>query len=140
MVFPRHTAECPKTSRPGGPIVVRSSTHLLAGVAALVTVSLLTCGCTSFSEYVHNGFKVGPNYRPPPAAVAKDWIDAADVRVKRSDDLSRWWTVFDDPCSTRSFATPTGRTFPCGRPASACWKRGPRCSSTWETSSRKRKR
>jgi len=59
-------------------------------------VALLACGCTSVSEYIHNGFKVGPNYCPPSAPVAKDWIDAADIR-KRSDDLSRWWAVFNDP-------------------------------------------
>src|SRR2546429_680049 len=32
------------------------------------------------------------------APVAPDWIDAADVRVRKdADDLSRWWTVFTDP-------------------------------------------
>lgn len=77
---------------------MRSSTTLLAGVAILASVSILTCGCTSVSEYIHNGFKVGPNYCPPPAPVAKDWIDAADVRVRKpADDLSRWWTIFSDP-------------------------------------------
>src|SRR3984957_7628014 len=54
-------------------------------------------GCTSPCEYVNNGFKVGPNYQKPPAPIAKSWIDAADVRVRtESDDLSRWWTVFND--------------------------------------------
>ena len=49
-------------------------------------------------EYIHNGFKVGPNYSPPPAPVAQNWIDANDVRVrKQSDDLSKWWVVFKDP-------------------------------------------
>jgi NodT family efflux transporter outer membrane factor (OMF) lipoprotein len=55
-------------------------------------------GCTSLSEYVHNGFKVGPNYQKPPAAVAPEWIDAGDVRIRTdADDLSRWWQVFNDP-------------------------------------------
>src|SRR5579863_5929125 len=55
-------------------------------------------GCTSISEYVQNGFKVGPNYRTPDAAVANNWIDASDKRVRsESDDLSKWWTVFNDP-------------------------------------------
>jgi NodT family efflux transporter outer membrane factor (OMF) lipoprotein len=50
------------------------------------------------TEYVHNGFKVGPNYRKPDAAVAVNWIDATDKRVRTdSDDLSKWWTVFNDP-------------------------------------------
>jgi len=61
---------------------------------------LIAClsGCTSLSEYVRNGFKVGPNYSKPPAAVAPNWIDAADKRVRsENDDLSQWWKVFGDP-------------------------------------------
>ena len=59
---------------------------------------MLTCGCTSLSDYIRQGFKVGPNYCTPPAPVAKDWIDATDIRVRKpADDLSRWWTVFNDP-------------------------------------------
>src|SRR5262249_24323569 len=43
-------------------------------------------------------FKVGPNYHKALAPVANDWIDADDVRVRQeSDDLSRWWAVFNDP-------------------------------------------
>jgi NodT family efflux transporter outer membrane factor (OMF) lipoprotein len=96
MVFARREPEFPASCRPGGP--VRPATHFLAGVAALAAVSVLACGCTSVSQYVQNGFKVGPNYSPPPAPVAKDWIDAGDIRVRRqSDDLSRWWSVFHDP-------------------------------------------
>jgi NodT family efflux transporter outer membrane factor (OMF) lipoprotein len=57
-----------------------------------------TCGCTPLREYVHNGFKVGPNYCKPVAPVAADWIDAGDVRIREeSPNLQRWWTVFDDP-------------------------------------------
>jgi NodT family efflux transporter outer membrane factor (OMF) lipoprotein len=76
--------------------------------AHLVTLSLLRgllillfaggVGCTSMREYIHNGFKVGPNYSTPPAPVARDWIDADDRRVREQcDDLRQWWTVFDDP-------------------------------------------
>src|SRR5579859_2965387 len=62
-------------------------------------VALASCaGCTSWAEYVHNGFKVGPNYQRPPAQVAVNWIDAADKRVRTEEgDLSKWWTVFNDP-------------------------------------------
>jgi NodT family efflux transporter outer membrane factor (OMF) lipoprotein len=64
----------------------------------LVALAMCCCGCTSLTEYVHNGFKVGPNYRTPDAAVANNWIDASDKRVRTdSDDLSKWWTVFNDP-------------------------------------------
>jgi NodT family efflux transporter outer membrane factor (OMF) lipoprotein len=63
-------------------------------VAALAALG----GCTSPAEFIKNGFKVGPQYAVPPAAVAADWIDASDKRVRHeSDDLSKWWTVFNDP-------------------------------------------
>ncbi len=63
-----------------------------------VALAMCCCGCTPLTEYVQNGFKVGPNYRKPIAAVASDWIDASDKRVRtESDDLSKWWTVFNDP-------------------------------------------
>ena len=51
----------------------RKATVYLA--AALLCLS----GCTSFSDYVHNGFKVGPEYSGAKAAVAPKWIDAADA-------------------------------------------------------------
>ena len=55
-------------------------------------------GCTPVSEYVHNGFKVGPNFKRPPAPVASEWIDSADARVRTEEaDLRNWWTVFKDP-------------------------------------------
>jgi NodT family efflux transporter outer membrane factor (OMF) lipoprotein len=71
-----------------------------AGVcfAGVLTLALSCPGCTPWTEYVHNGFKVGPNYHKPPAAVAPDWIDAGDKRLRKGkDDLSHWWTVFQDP-------------------------------------------
>lgn len=70
------------------------------GRAATLAASLLlsTSGCTPLSQYVHQHFKVGPDYARPPAPVAQDWIDAADPRVKtETPDLSEWWEVFDDP-------------------------------------------
>jgi NodT family efflux transporter outer membrane factor (OMF) lipoprotein len=70
----------------------------LLSMCGVGLVVLMIGGCTSFSEYVSNGFKVGPNYRQPPAATAPDWIDTADKRVRReTDDLSKWWAVFQDP-------------------------------------------
>ena len=48
-------------------------------VAMLLTTVL--CGCTPCREYIHNGFKVGPNYGRPAAPVAQQWIDANDKRV-----------------------------------------------------------
>ncbi|HEY3393235.1 MAG TPA: efflux transporter outer membrane subunit [Lacipirellulaceae bacterium] len=49
-------------------------------------------------DWWHNGFKVGPNYCPPAAPVASQWIDYADPRVESEEQqLSDWWTVFNDP-------------------------------------------
>lgn len=62
----------------------------------LLTVSFLG-GCTGVREYFHNDCKVGPDYKPPCAPIANQWIDANDKRVRTEhDDLAGWWTVFDD--------------------------------------------
>lgn len=66
--------------------------------AVLALGALALGGCTSPREYLHNGFKVGPQYVTPPAPVAEQWIDSNDVRLRsETDDLSTWWAVFDDP-------------------------------------------
>ncbi len=63
-----------------------------------VLLTTVLCGCTPCREYIHNGFKVGPNYCKPAAPVAQQWIDANDKRVSTSeDDLCQWWGVFHDP-------------------------------------------
>ena len=68
------------------------------GAAAIAAAVICSGGCTSLHQYVHNGFKVGPNYAPPSAPVADDWIDVADERVRsETDDLTHWWTAFSDP-------------------------------------------
>jgi len=73
---------------------VYRQTYLYCLAAAVLCLS----GCTSFSDYVHHGFKVGPEFGPPKAAVAPQWIDATDIRVRsHAADLSRWWCVFNDP-------------------------------------------
>jgi NodT family efflux transporter outer membrane factor (OMF) lipoprotein len=70
----------------------------LALSGLLMALALLAGGCTSPGEWVRNGFKVGPNSSRPPAPIAQNWIDAADVRVRTEcDDLAGWWTVFNDP-------------------------------------------
>jgi NodT family efflux transporter outer membrane factor (OMF) lipoprotein len=72
------------------------------GSWAAITVCLIAVGlmggCTGPREYIHNGFKVGPNYCPPSAPVAETWIDASDQRVRTtSEDISQWWRIFNDP-------------------------------------------
>jgi NodT family efflux transporter outer membrane factor (OMF) lipoprotein len=62
-----------------------------------VLLLALCAGCTSWREYLHNGFKVGPNYRPPNARVAQHWIDAVDIRTEENPEILKcWWTVFND--------------------------------------------
>jgi NodT family efflux transporter outer membrane factor (OMF) lipoprotein len=53
------------------------------------------------SEYIHNGFKVGPNYSRPATPVPSRWIDEGNARVHVGDpNLAAWWDVFDDPILT----------------------------------------
>jgi len=67
----------------------------------LVLGTLGSAGCTPWSQYVHHGFKVGPNYGRPPAPVAESGIDAADERVRSgSAEDKRWWNTFNDPILT----------------------------------------
>src|SRR6516162_2966354 len=52
-------------------------------------------GC---GEWIHNGFKVGPNYQKPPAPVASEWIDSKAKGINTATkDLAGWWRVFNDP-------------------------------------------
>ena len=70
-----------------------------SGLALAVVVFALlvgSTGCTSFHDYLHNGFKVGPNYCKPEAPVAKHWIDQSDLRQGPPENLSRWWTALND--------------------------------------------
>lgn len=76
----------------------RSSMRSPWFVLSLAVLSVCFGGCTSWSEYVRNGFKVGPNYCPPGAETAADWIDANDpnVRTDPAEDAA-WWQAFQDP-------------------------------------------
>ena len=75
-------------------------TNTLRGGLILLTTALLvsTSGCTSLRDYVHNGFKVGPNYCPADAPVAEHWIESTDLAVSKDPgSLSHWWCAFKDP-------------------------------------------
>jgi NodT family efflux transporter outer membrane factor (OMF) lipoprotein len=61
-------------------------------------LALLGSGCTPLEGFIHNGFKVGPNYQRPPAPLAPAWIDAKNPRVKSVPaDSGAWWAAFGDP-------------------------------------------
>jgi NodT family efflux transporter outer membrane factor (OMF) lipoprotein len=63
----------------------------------LVVLVLFVAGCTSLREWVHNGFKVGPNVSEPPLDVAPGWLDAGDPRLLCQPVEDDWWKVFGDP-------------------------------------------
>src|SRR5271165_146650 len=67
-------------------------------LAGLIVAVLLNSGCitTGPGQWIHNGFKVGPNYCRPPAPVAAEWIQANDPSVQ-NHHLQDWWQVFGDP-------------------------------------------
>src|SRR5262245_65475285 len=81
-------------ARPRGLVRRLPRRALLAAVAVL---SAGLGGCTTLGEYIHNGFKVGPNYKRPPAPIAPQWIDA-DPRIHTQPPLDcSWWAAFNDP-------------------------------------------
>ncbi len=64
----------------------------------ICVAALLLTGCHSTRQWWSNGFKTGPDYCPPAAPVADEWIDDADGSVvSESTDYSYWWAVFQDP-------------------------------------------
>ncbi len=68
-----------------------------AGAIALLALIWLA-GCSTTSQWLHNDFKVGPDYCPAKAAVADSWIEVSDPRVRSIDqDIACWWTAFGDP-------------------------------------------
>jgi NodT family efflux transporter outer membrane factor (OMF) lipoprotein len=65
-----------------------------------VIAALLPCGCITDNvrQYVHNGFKVGPEYSKPPVPLAAAWIQADDPRAQGPPPRDgRWWDAFQDP-------------------------------------------
>lgn len=80
-----------------------SNRRFVAPFALVLVAALSAGGCmTGVREYVHNGFKVGPNYQRPAAPVADDWIDSASNRLQAGPMENRaWWQAFEDPVLDR---------------------------------------
>ena len=68
-------------------------------ILGLVFITFGGCAYTgNLRDYVHNGFKIGPEYFKPAAPVADQWIDSYDDRIRSEfPDDQAWWTVFNDP-------------------------------------------
>ena len=75
-------------------------------VLCVLGLTLLGGCSTPLREFVRNGFKVGPDYKRPPAPLANEWIDSEHVGVNtESANYSDWWAVFDDPVLNELIAT-----------------------------------
>ncbi len=72
----------------------RTHTQFAAPAVLLAACLFGVGGCTTLEEWVHNGFKVGPNFKEPEAKVADDWIDVKNGPPMQVD---AWWTAFNDP-------------------------------------------
>jgi NodT family efflux transporter outer membrane factor (OMF) lipoprotein len=82
-----------------GPIRPAASLLCLCAVAG---IALMQAGCaTSFKDYVHNGYKLGPNFRTPASPLPDRWIDQENPHVAIGNpNLACWWEVFGDPVLT----------------------------------------
>ncbi len=87
---------------------VEKSSRRATVIQQLVLLSLisLTTGCAGqFNNWLHNGFKVGPDYMKPAAQVADEYAEVADPQITNEPpDYSDWWTVFNDPVLDRLIA------------------------------------
>jgi NodT family efflux transporter outer membrane factor (OMF) lipoprotein len=80
-------------------LLLTKRTRAFATACFISTTAIGQGGClTSVSDYVHNHYKVGPNYQPPPVPLPPRWTDDGDPRVRvASINLATWWDVFNDP-------------------------------------------
>jgi NodT family efflux transporter outer membrane factor (OMF) lipoprotein len=75
---------------------MRRANRVLTACLAVAVLGL--GGCTVLSEYIDNGFKLGPNYTMPAVALPGKWLDEGDPRVcVGTPNLACWWEVFGDP-------------------------------------------
>jgi NodT family efflux transporter outer membrane factor (OMF) lipoprotein len=74
--------------------------------AAMLVIVLWSAGCGGLREWWHNGWKVGPNYLRPSAAVQPQWLEDSEPHIRDAPvDRPDWWTVFDDPKLSRLIDT-----------------------------------
>jgi NodT family efflux transporter outer membrane factor (OMF) lipoprotein len=77
---------------------IRPRRHRVAAACLAAVATLALGGCTLLSEYVDNGFKLGPNYSRPCVPAPEKWLDQGDPRVLVGcPNLATWWQVFNDP-------------------------------------------
>lgn len=75
--------------------VLRRLCALRSICLSCICIGLTGCG---LSQWVHNDFKLGPDYCPPAAAIADNWIDSDDPQIlEKPPEYADWWSVFEDP-------------------------------------------
>jgi NodT family efflux transporter outer membrane factor (OMF) lipoprotein len=85
-----------------GTFAVRNQFTFRCGMPALFALLAILAGCTSVRDYFANGLKVGPNYCPPAAPIADEWIDSGDGRLSSEPaEFGAWWRAFNDPTLER---------------------------------------
>ncbi len=65
----------------------------------MALLAVVSTGCTTgLSQWAKQHFKVGPEFRQPPAPVSDAWIDSENANViSQPTDYRYWWSVFNDP-------------------------------------------
>ena len=90
------SAATPKPARRGNRALTTAASAMIW--TFLASLLLTGTGCHSLQQWCDNGFKVGPNYHRPPAAVSEVWLEASDPKVSLDDsDFANWWSAFNDP-------------------------------------------
>ena len=70
----------------------------IVGLTVVLVVLSATSGCTSLSQWWHNGWKVGPNYKPATADVACNWKETETPYLEACSTINPcWWGTFEDP-------------------------------------------
>ncbi|MCO6458363.1 MAG: TolC family protein [Pirellulaceae bacterium] len=65
---------------------------------SMTFAALFSTGCGHLKSWMHNDFKVGPEYQKPAVPLAENWIDFNDRRVLSDPELDwSWWQSFNDP-------------------------------------------
>ena len=85
-------------------------------VLVLCPLALLySSGCAYVDNWMHNGFKVGPDYCEPVVSVADDWVDFNDphiISTANGVDEPAWWRNFNDPVMDELVVTANQQNLP----------------------------
>jgi len=85
----------PRKAIQSKPVRIKGGYALRLILLGLLQLPASGCG---LSHWIHNGFKVGPEYCcPPQVAVEETWIEGDPQLIPCPPDYPDWWAAFDDP-------------------------------------------